>query len=231
MKKSKCFLLGIAIGSLAMSNILLADERSEIKQRIEALRVEAKELASHGKEDEASERMKMVRELSARLRMLAEPQAEGVNRAENREREEMLHQLARRVDQLRAAAAHLKEAEMPDMAHEVGRRAEEVENKLRAEKERFAIEIERREGKKVREKMPPIMAQRQGKDEAARDDQEAWGRRVKEELARHAEALGDVRAEHEKMRRELKELRALIERMKSETKGMEEPRKERGHRD
>lgn len=231
MKKSKCLLLGIAIGALTMSNISLADERAEIKQKIEALRIEARELAGRGKEDEASERMKMVRELSARLRLLAEPQGEGLKRTESREREEILHQLARRVDQLRAAAQHLKEAEMPDMAHEVGRRAEEVENKLRAEKERFAVEIERREGRNVREKMPPIMAQRQANEQAAREEHEAWGRRVKEELAHHAEAMGDVRAEQEKMRRELKELRDLIERMKSEMKGKEETRKDRGHRD
>jgi len=50
-------------------------------------------------------------------------------------------------------------------------------------------------------------------------------------LAHHAEAMGDVRAEQEKMRRELKELRDLIERMKSEMKGKEESRKDRGHRD
>jgi hypothetical protein len=50
-------------------------------------------------------------------------------------------------------------------------------------------------------------------------EHEAWGARVKEELTRHAETIGDVRAEQEKMRRELKELRSIIERLTSEAKG------------
>jgi len=62
-------------------------------------------------------------------------------------------------------------------------------------------------------------------------EQEAWGARVKEELTRQAETLGDVRAEQEKMRRELKELRSLIERMTSEAKGKEQSRKDSGGRD
>jgi len=50
-------------------------------------------------------------------------------------------------------------------------------------------------------------------------------------LTRQAETLGDVRAEQEKMRRELKELRSLIERMTSEAKGKEQSRKDSGGRD
>lgn len=210
-----------ACGFLVMTSPLPADERAEIKQKIEALRAEARELARHGDEDAASNRMEKVRELSARLRKLSssEPQADP-HRSEKAEREEMLHRLARRLDQLRAASQHLTEAELPDMAHEVGRRAEELERKLRSEKERFAAEleqVEKHQGEKAKEKMPPIVAQqnKQLREEHQRlvEEHEAWGRKVKEELARYSEVINDIRAEQEKMRREFKELRKLIERL------------------
>ena len=105
---------------------------------------------------------------------------------------------------------------MPDMAHEVGRRADELEHTLRVEKERFAVELQKRDKlREVREKMPPVVAQRL-KEEEAREEQEVWGRKVKEELVRYSEVINDIRAEQEKMRREFKELRQLIERLRKD---------------
>lgn len=217
MKRTFYGILAMVFGSLVLASPGVADERAEIKQKMEALRAEARELASHGNEDAASERMKMVRELSAQLRILAneEPLADG-HRSHNAEREKELHGLAKRLDQMRAAAQHLKEAQMPDMAHEVGRRADELEHTLRVEKERFAVELQKREKlREVREKMPPVVAQRL-KEEEAREEQEVWGRKVKEELVRYSEVINDIRAEQEKMRREFKELRQLIERLRKD---------------
>lgn len=202
---------------------LAADERAEIQNKIERLRVEARELANQGYEEAASDRMKMVRELNARLRSLSQSQGEPPRQEriemERREREVMLRQMARRLEHLRGAAQHLKEAEMPDMAHELGRRADEMEHKLQVEKERFAAELEqaKREVAKTKEKMPPVVAQqnKQLREEHQRlmDEHEAWGSKVKEELVRHSEVINDIRAEQEKMRREFKELRQLIERL------------------
>jgi predicted secreted Zn-dependent protease len=216
MKRTFVSMIAWVCGSLVMASPLPADERAEIKQRIEALRAEARELARHGDEDAASNRMEKVRELSARLRKLSSSELQAdPHRSEKAEREEMLHRLARRLDHMRAASEHLKEAELPDMAHEVGRRAEELERKLQSEKERFAAEleqVEKHQGEKAKEKMPPIVAQRM-KEEGSREEHEAWGRKVKEELARYSEVINDIRAEQEKMRREFKELRKLIERL------------------
>jgi di/tripeptidase len=230
MKKNRKCLLAFAIGFMASSVTAFADERAEIKQRIEALRVEAKELASHGKEEEASNRMRQVRELMGKLKGMDEPR-----RAERVEREEMLQHLARRLDHMRAAIQHLKEGDLPDMAHELARRAEELESHLRKEKEAFGKELNKHsEAKERSEKMPLISAQHE-KPQLVKPrqsaEQEAWGARVKEELTRHAETIGDVRSEQEKMRRELKELRSLIERMTSEAKGKEQSRKDSGGRD
>jgi hypothetical protein len=222
MKRTFYCMLAIVYCSVAATAPLKADERGEIKNKLEQLRLEARELANRGEEDAASERMKMVRELNARLRTLAQEQPE-VQRQERmemerREREEMLHQLARRVEHLRVAAQHLKEAEMPDMAHELGRRADEMEHKLRVEKERFAADLEpgeKRDVVKAKEKMPPIVGNKQPREEHPRltDEHDGWGRKVKEELVRHSEVINDIRAEQEKMRREFKELRQLIERL------------------
>jgi hypothetical protein len=217
MKRTFYGILAMVFGSLVLASPGVADERAEIKQKMEALRAEARELANHGDEDAASERMKMVRELSAQLRILAneEPLADR-HRSHNAEREKELHGLAKRLDQMRAAAQHLKEAQMPDMAHEVGRRADELEHTLRVEKERFAVELQKRDKlREVREKMPPVVAQRL-KEEEAREEQEVWGRKVKEELVRYSEVINDIRAEQEKMRREFKELRQLIERLRKD---------------
>jgi hypothetical protein len=224
MRRTFFCALAMVFSSLAVATPLLADERGEIKNKMEQLRVEARELASRGEEEEASARMKMVRELNARLRTLAQKQAEPQRQErmemERREREEMLHHMARRLEHLRVAAQHLKEAEMHDMAHELGRHAEEMEHKLRAEKERFAAELERNERQEVvqaKEKMPPVVAQqnKQLRDEHQRliEEQETWGSKVKEELVRHSEVINDIRAEQEKMRREFKEVRQLIERL------------------
>jgi DNA repair exonuclease SbcCD ATPase subunit len=190
MKRTFFGLIAWVCGCLVMASPLPADERAEIKQRMEALRAEARELARHGDEDAASNRMEKIRELSARLRKLAssEPQADP-HRSEKAEREEMLHRLARRLDHMRTASQHLKEAEMPDIAHEVGRRTEELERKLQSEKERFAAELEQVE------------------------EHGAWGRKVKEELATYSEIINDIRTDQEKMRREFKELRQLIQRL------------------
>lgn len=222
MKRTFHCMLAIVFSSAAAGAPVLADERGEIKSKLEQLRLEARELASRGEEDAASERMKMVRELNARLRTLAqeqsEPQRQERMEMERREREEMLHQLARRVEHLRVAAQHLKEAEMPDMAHELGRHADEMEHRLRVEKERYAADLERGEKRgvvKAKEKMPPIVENNRPREEHPRltDEHEAWGRKVKEELVRHSEVINDIRAEQEKMRREFKELRQLIERL------------------
>jgi chromosome segregation ATPase len=241
MKKNRKCLLAFAIGFMASSVPAFADERAEIKQRIEALRVEAKELASHGKEEEASNRMKQVRELMGKLKGMDEPQSDAPRGDQHRveghraEREEMLHRLSRRLEHMRAAIQHLKEGDLPDMAHELARRAEELESHLRKEKEAFGKELNKHsEAKERSEKMPLITAQ-QDKPQLVKprqsEEQEAWGARVKEELTRHAETIGDVRSEQEKMRRELKELRSLIERMTSEVKGKEQSRKDSGGRD
>lgn len=229
----------MVFGSLAGTTPLSADERGEIKNKIEQLRLEARELASRGEEEAASDRMKMVRELNARLRSLGQKQAEPQHQErmeqermeqermeqermeqERREREEMLHHMARRLEHLRIAAQHLKEAEMHDMAHELGRHAEEMERKLQEEKDRFIIELERIDRQEVlqaKEKMPPIVVQEQQqlREEHRRliEEHDAWGRKVKEELVRHSEVINDIRAEQEKMRREFKEMRQLIERL------------------
>ncbi|MCU0708144.1 MAG: hypothetical protein MUF23_07630 [Pirellula sp.] len=224
MKRTFVCMLAMVFSSVAAISPLSADERGEIKNKMEQLRLEARELASRGEEEAASDRMKMVRELNARLRTLtqkqAEPQRHERMEQERREREEMLHHMARRLEHLRVAAQHLKEAEMHDMAHELGRHAEEMEHKLRAEKERFAAELERVERPEVihaKEKMPPIVVQehQQLREEHQRliEEHDAWGRKVKEELVRHSEVINDIRAEQEKMRREFKELRQLIERL------------------
>lgn len=246
MKKNHKCLLAFAIGFMASSVPTLADERAEIKQRIEALRVEAKELASHGKEEEASNRMRQVRELMGKLKGMDEPHSDARRgdqqhveqpRGEqpSEEREEMLHRLSRRLEHLRAAIQHLKEGDMPDMAHELGRRADELESHLRKEKEEFAMQVDKHVKAKERgEKMPLIAAQRE-KPQLVQPkqiaEQEAWGARVKEELTRHAEIIRDIRAEQEKMRNEMKELRLFIERMMSEGKRKEQTQKDSGDRD
>jgi len=235
MKKNRKCLLAFAIGFMASSVPTFADDRAEIKQRIEALRVEAKELASHGKEEEASNRMRQVRELMGKLKGMDEPhRAEGVEHGRV-EHEEMLHRLSRRLEHIRAAVQHLKEGDMPDMAHELARRADEVENHLRKEKEEFAMQLEKHSKAKERgEKMPLIAAQRE-KPQLVQPkqiaEQEAWGARVKEELTRHAEIIRDIRAEQEKMRNEMKELRLFIERTMSEGKRTEQSQKDSGDRD
>jgi len=156
MKKNRKCLLAFAIGFMASSVPAFADERAEIKQRIESLRVEAKELANHGKEEEASNRMKQVRELMGKLKGMDEP-----HRAEKAEREEMLQHLARRLDHMRAAVQHLKEGDMPDMAHELARRAEELESHLRKEKEAFGKELDKHPEAKERGEKPQLVKPRQ----------------------------------------------------------------------
>ncbi len=239
MKKNRKCLLAFAIGFIASSTPTFADERDEIKQRIEALRVEAKELANHGKEEDASNRMRQIRELMGKLKGMDEPQSDARRGDQHRveahkaEREEMLHRLSRRLEHMRAAVQHLKEGDMPDMAHELGRRAEELENQLR--KEKFAMQFDKHPEVKERGEKMPLLAPQREKPQLVQPKQaaehEAWGARVKEELTRHAETIGDVRAEQEKMRRELKELRSLIERLASEAKGREQPRKDSTGRD
>jgi archaellum component FlaC len=227
MKKNRKCLLAFAIGFMASSVPAFADERAEIKQRIEALRVEAKELANHGNEEEASNRMRQVRELMGKLKGMDEPQSDAPRGDQHRveghraEREEMLHRLSRRLEHMRAAVQHLKEGDMPDMAHELGRRTEELESQLR--KEKFAMQFDKQPEVKERGEKMQLLAPQREKPQLVQPKQiaehEAWGARVKEELTRHAETIGDVRAEQEKMRRELKELRSIIERLTSEAKG------------
>lgn len=239
MKKNRKCLLAFAIGFMASSVPAFADERAEIKQRIEALRVEAKELANHGNEEEASNRMRQVRELMGKLKGMDEPQSDAPRGDQHRveghraEREEMLHRLSRRLEHMRAAVQHLKEGDMPDMAHELGRRAEELESQLR--KEKFAMQFDKQPEVKERGEKMQFLAPQREKPQLVQPKQiaehEAWGARVKEELTRHAETIGDVRAEQEKMRREFKELRSLIERLTSEVKGREQPRKDSTGRD
>lgn len=246
MKKNRKCLLAFAIGFIASSTPTFADERDEIKQRIEALRVEAKELASAGREEEAKARMNLIRELTGKLKGLSGPRADvqgseddpkrnDLHRWEMFELQQMANHLAKRLEHLQVAAKHLKEGDMPDMAHEVGRRAEQLENELRAVKESFTIASEKHAGAKERDEKMPLLAPQREKPQLVQPKQaaehEAWGARVKEELTRHAETIGDVRAEQEKMRRELKELRSLIERLTSEAKGREQPRKDSTGRD
>lgn len=228
MKKNYKCLVAFAIGFMASSVPTYADDRVEIKQRIEALRVEAKELASVGREEEAKNRMNLIRELTGKLKGLSGPRADvqrseddpkrnDLHRLEMFELQQIANHLAKRLEHLQVAAKHLKEGDMPDMAHEVDRRAEQLENQLREVKENFMIASEKHAGAKEREKMPPVVAQqnKQPREEHPRltDEHEAWGRKVKEELVRHSEVINDIRAEQEKMRREFKELRQLIERL------------------
>jgi hypothetical protein len=233
MKKNQKCLLAFAIGLMASSAPTFADERAEIKQRIEALRVEAKELASHGKEEEASNRMRQVRELMGKLKGMDEPhRAEGAEHGRI-EHEEILHRLSRRLEHMRAAVQHLKEGDMPDMAHELGRRAEELESQLR--KEKFAMQFDKQPEAKERGEKMQLLAPQREKPQLVQPKQiaehEAWGARVKEELTHHAEIIRDIRAEQEKMRNEMKELRSFIERMMSEGKRKEQSKKDAGDRD
>lgn len=223
--KKECWMAAcILLGLLVMTPALIADERGDIKQKIEALRAEARVLASRGDEEGASERMKAVRELNARLRLLAQRQNEP-----QREREEMLHQMARRLDHMRTAAAHLKEAEMPDMAHEVGRRAEELAEKLATEKQRYAEGKGPEEWSRPDRDVPPQAAARIEEEhrrfaelkERLEDQRAAWVQsmqRVKEELMKHIHAVDQIREEQEKMRMEMKELREQLEQLRSATK-------------
>ncbi|MFN7626283.1 MAG: hypothetical protein ACK5PZ_05590 [Pirellula sp.] len=177
-----------------------ADEREELKAKIAQLREESEELAKNGKPEQARQRKREAAELMAALERQSERQSERQNRPEsperarqgrpNAEQVEKLERTAKRLQHLRAAAENLKMAEMHDMAHEVTRKAEDIEKDLGNAKEAFARSMQNQRQPGFN---PPGL--------------NAPGA----PMARFME-------ENEQLKREMRELREMVERMAGEMK-------------
>lgn len=215
--------LGLVLGALVMHAPLWADdqaaERAELKARIEQLRGEAKELSAQGNETASTERLRKVRELSAKLRSLSETPIG----ADKRQREKEVARMAERLECMRIAAEHLKKAEMHELAVQVQRRADELEQKVHVEKERLAavsdVLFRAREDRSVGEGDVGGRAGEAAKamEIAKAGELSAWKQDVMLEMRDQVHALRELREAQEVLRNELKEMARRLDRQEIET--------------
>jgi len=185
-----------------------ADEREDLKARIAQLREESEELARNGEPEQARQRKREAAELMAAL----ERQSERQNRPESPERYRQvrpnpeqiakLERTAKRLQHLRVAAENLKMAEMHDMAFEVTRKADDTEQDLGNAKEAFARSMRNQRQPGFN---PPGPMTPQGPNNPPGPNNPGAP------IARFME-------ENEQLKREMRELREMVERMAGEMK-------------
>lgn len=201
----------------------------QLKNRIQQIKRQAAELIEDGRKDEANA---LLREQKNLIQVLE--QIEQRNRPEpqaiNPEQMEKFHRAMQRVEHLRIASEHLKQAEMHDMAMDLMRRAEDIEQDLRNAKQKMEEQIRRSKEPARDQPQPNRPSREQARREQNRTEQnrgeqpsqprqdsrspESRGQEGPRPQARGPEArINGIEQQLERMRNENRELRMMIEKL------------------
>lgn len=157
-----------------------------IKERLTDLRAQLKNAESEGAPEEKKDQLRrQIGEVEAKLASVAGKGGHDVP-PEFRERVEKLELTSRKIKHIRMAAENLHAAEMPDMAHELMTRAENMERELAHAKEELMVQMKQRD-----------LQKKPGKDGDGNPE------------------VNELRAQNEKLRAELQEMRRAIEELKA----------------
>ena len=194
-----------------------ADERDELRERVQEVKKQASQLMEEGRREKAEQLLRENQGLFEKLRRVSEQGArDGEGRGPARgepnpgqvnpvqlERMERAHQ---RLNHMRIAAEHLKQADMHDLALDLTRRAEDLERDLRQAKEKFAAQ--------QRPRNPQQVAP--GRNQPPRDQPPEGDRPHRDPQARPQQPGPGIDQQFEQLRNENRELRMMIERITKE---------------